>query len=120
MSTWNDFFNDAAVQRQQLADINERHRMSRRHTADMEEMAAKYDRIAAGNASNLAMREALARQLAKFDPTNPLIVDQKFRDKLMDTAEAAYFASFSAGAGRTKEIWDIARAIGRNYPIPGR
>ncbi|MBQ0916853.1 hypothetical protein KBW71_00115 [Hydrogenophaga aromaticivorans] len=73
-----------------------------------EKLEASYEAIAA----NLGVRYALAEQLRRVDPENPLLVDDPLRNRLIEAAERAYHL-----AGRH---FDAARQVGLSFAIPGR
>ncbi|WP_305722584.1 hypothetical protein [Hydrogenophaga sp.] len=64
------------------------------------------------NASNLGVRYALAEQLRRIDPANPLLVNEQLRNCLSDAAERAFFLE-----GKN---FDAARQVGLTFEIPGR
>ena len=63
-------------------------------------------------AVNLGVRYALADQLRRVDPTNPLLIDEPLRNRLIEAAEQAYHL-----AGKN---FDAARQAGLTFDIPGR
>ncbi|MDP2440204.1 MAG: hypothetical protein U1D36_07780 [Hydrogenophaga sp.] len=63
-------------------------------------------------AANLGVRYALADQLRRVDPTNPLLIDEALRNRLMEAAERDYHL-----AGKH---FDAARQTGLTFDIPGR
>lgn len=64
------------------------------------------------NAVNLTLRYALARQLEKVDPQNPLIKDQALVERLKKAGRTAFALS--------PDTFDGAREVGRTFKIPGR
>ena len=67
--------------------------------------------VKAFNAGNLAMKHLLLRELAKLDPSHPLVRDAALRE------------SVSAGAKKVMaatDHWDNVRDYGLNLKIPGR
>ena len=64
------------------------------------------------NAANLAVRCALAAQLARVDPDNPLFKDNDLQDQVQDAGSKAY-----ADNGCD---YDKAREAGCTFIIPGR
>ncbi|EWS65854.1 hypothetical protein Y695_00874 [Hydrogenophaga sp. T4] len=64
------------------------------------------------NASNLGVRYALAEQLRRVDPENPLLVDEQLRNRLIEAAEQAFFLE--------DKNFDTARQVGLTFDIPGR
>lgn len=64
------------------------------------------------NASNLGVRYALAEQLRRVDPENPLLVDEQLRNRLIEAAEQAFFLE--------DKNFDAARQVGLTFDIPGR
>jgi len=63
-------------------------------------------------AANLGVRYALAEQLRRIDPTNPLLVDEMLRNRLIEASERAYYL-----AGKN---FDAGRQAGLSFAIPGR
>lgn len=117
MSTWNDFFNDAEAQMQEVSQHRAMVRRDREATASLERMAAKYDDMAATRCGFEALTESLKRQLQKSDPKNPLITDRALRLKVFDAAYNNYTTKFKAGKGQD---FEGSIDIGWNFPIPGR
>ena len=66
----------------------------------------------AANAANLATRYALATQLERHDPMNPLLVDKSIVERIQAAAESAFIT-----AGHD---YNAARDVGRTFKIPGR
>ena len=121
MSTMTDYLNDAALQRQQAANARGVEQLAahltRNHIQSLEEMASKYDRMAASACGYDALCESLKRQLERFDPQNPLLQDKALRIKIIEAGGADYLNKFRAGKGQD---WNGCKLIGRGYPIPGR
>lgn len=76
------------------------------------ELERQLEEIYGANASNLGVRYALAEQLRRVDPLNPLLVDEPLRNNLMEAAERAFFLE--------DKNFDAARQVGRSFDIPGR
>jgi hypothetical protein len=64
------------------------------------------------NAKNLAIRFALAEQLSKLDPDNPLLANVLLLERLKNSGQVAFDIS-----GRD---YDAAREAGRTFSIPER
>lgn len=76
------------------------------------ELERELEEVNGANASNLGVRYALAEQLRRVDPLNPLLVDEPLRNCLMEAAERAFFLE--------GKHFDAARQVGRSFDIPGR
>lgn len=60
----------------------------------------------------LSQREALIRQLRKADPTNPLLTDPTFMERLRVSGRMAFTV--------TSGNMEAAREVGQTFQIPGR
>lgn len=63
------------------------------------------------NAANIAMRYALAEQLRRVDPNNPLLIDSALRERILNHGERVL---------ATTNNWDSVREAAQNFAIPGR
>lgn len=77
-----------------------------------QQYADLYGEMILANAENLGLRYALAEQVKKLDPGNPLLLDQMLIERLRMATIAAFEVS--------NRSWDAAREAGRTFPIPGR
>lgn len=79
--------------------------------AESRRLANAVDGLNDDKAANIAIRSAMASQLALADPANPLIVDPALVKEIERQSVLAV---------RKSDSCDPAREIGRNFPIPGR
>lgn len=107
MSQFDGFLADAGRNTDQyIAD--------RRRAADAKKLAATVDDLRAVkgyNAGNLAMKHLALRELAKLDPTHPLVRDAALRESVSAAAKKVMAMS---------DNWDDVRDYGLNLKIPGR
>lgn len=97
-----DIFTDQAIRQANAA--------ARQHAENAEIYLKRAIVNMNGNACNLGIRFALANQLEKCDPDNPLLKDQKLVQQVMDAALAEF--------KRRGDHYDGAREAGRNFPVP--
>ena len=107
MSQFDGFLADAGrITDQHIADMN--------RAADAKRVATANEalRTVKGfNAGNLAMKHLALRELAKIDPSHPLVRDAALRESI--TAAARKVMAMS-------DNWDDVRNFGQNYKLPGR
>lgn len=77
-----------------------------------QQYADLYGEMILANVENLGVRYALAEQLEKADPSNPLLSDAM----LLEQLKAAVSAAFELA----ERDWDAAREAGRIFKIPAR
>lgn len=73
--------------------------------------ALELERLQVTHASSMALRSALASQLRKFDPDNPVLKDLS----VIERVRASGVTAFRAGG-----TFDASRIAGENFRIPGR
>lgn len=104
MSQLDGFFADASR-------INSEIRAEEDRAADRRQSNQVLAKVKGANAGNLAMKHLALRELAKLDPSHPLVRDAALRE------------SISAGAKKVMSMsdnWDDVRDYGLNIKIPGR
>jgi len=79
---------------------------------EQRELRSLYDQLVASNAGNLALRYAFASELAKIDPSHPLVRDAALRDRMVRHAQATITA--------TNGDWDAVRELGSSFQMPRR
>ena len=107
MSQLDEFFADASRINSEIRAAEDQ--------ADAAVNAQKAKRVIAEvkgfNAGNLAMSHLALRELAKVDPTHPLVRDAALRENIKVAARKVMSMSNN---------WDDVREFGQNYKISGR
>lgn len=107
MSQLDEFFADASRINSEIRAAEDK--------ADAEVNAQKAKRVIAEvkgfNAGNLAMSHLALRELAKVDPTHPLVRDATLRESIKVDARKVMVRSNN---------WDDVREFGLNFKVPGR
>lgn len=99
-------FIDGFIYDRQVADLG------KAASDSVQAYRAALDKMQLANASNLTIRYALAKELQKVDPGNPLLNDKMLRERLMEAGAKAFSIS--------DLDFDAAREVGRTFKIPGR
>ena len=111
MSSWDGFATDMAIN-----GANQRANNAVRNTHQWAEYAGQVEKRAADAedaiAQNLAIRFALAAQLERIDPDNPLLKDAMLLERLKKAGSTVFAV--------TDNSYDAAREVGRNFKVPGR
>lgn len=114
MSGYDDLLADSSriVQRvaQARSEADARGRLARVNES-LEATIGRLSEAEDNNAGNLALRLAFERQLAKFDPNNPLLKDKLLRQRIIEHAQSTL---------ATTDNWDAVRDVGRTFRIPTR
>ena len=111
MSIWDGFATDMAIN-----GANQRANNAVRNTHQWAEYAGQVEKRAADAedaiAQNLAIRFALAAQLERIDPDNPILKDTMLLERLKEAGSSVFAV--------TDSNYDAAREVGRTFKIPGR
>lgn len=76
------------------------------------DLLALKEQLSTAYAGNLAVRNVLAKQLFRFDPKNPMLVDQLLVERVKANGAAAY-KIFG-------DDYSAARDVGDTFVVPGR
>lgn len=74
---------------------------------EYDELDAEYERLAVGNAANLAEKMALRKALARYDPKHPLLTNAHLKERIHRAAEQVYKLSDSS--------WVDVGNVGRDF-----
>ncbi|MBS0454172.1 MAG: hypothetical protein JSS14_22960 [Proteobacteria bacterium] len=97
--------------RRRARDIAEAQQIIDSVAAERDQALVRCKEYRDANAGNLALRVSALKELAKIDPTHPLVHDAALRERMFKHA---------ANTINATSDWDQVRKFGQTFQIPGR